>query len=275
MRNYPKVSIIIPTKNEEKNIVRCLKSIKKQNYPGKIEIIVVDNYSEDNTVKLARTCTGKVLTHGFERSAQRNFGAKKAYGGYLLFIDADMELKQGAISKCVSLMLDKSLITNNKSRIITLKERSRGSSFWGKALALEKNCYQDETILAGARFFKKSDFLALGGYDESLIAAEDWDLTERAKKIGLSILFTQNVLIYHHESKDSLLKLLKQDLHYIKNIALYAKKHPKKFSQQSSLSFRLTIFAKNWHKLFLHPILTLAFFLYKTLVWILWRYEKN
>ena len=44
----PLVSIIVTTKNEENNIVHCLKSIRSQNYP-RIEVIVVDNASADNT----------------------------------------------------------------------------------------------------------------------------------------------------------------------------------------------------------------------------------
>jgi len=54
------VSIIITTKNEEKNIENCLKSIKLQTYSN-IEIIVVDNNSSDQTKEISQKYTDKVL----------------------------------------------------------------------------------------------------------------------------------------------------------------------------------------------------------------------
>ncbi len=69
------VSVIVTTKNEEKNIANCLKSIKGQSYPQeKIQIIVVDNNSSDSTTKIAKRFTDKVYNKGPERSAQRNYG---------------------------------------------------------------------------------------------------------------------------------------------------------------------------------------------------------
>ena len=54
--NYPFVSAIVTAKNEEKNIERCLQSIKNQSYPqNKIEIIVVDNKSTDKTKEIVKT----------------------------------------------------------------------------------------------------------------------------------------------------------------------------------------------------------------------------
>jgi glycosyltransferase involved in cell wall biosynthesis len=79
----PLVSIIITTKNEEKNIGNCLESILRnielKDYRN-IEIIVVDNNSTDQTKEIARKYTKKVYKFGPERSAQRNLGAKKARG---------------------------------------------------------------------------------------------------------------------------------------------------------------------------------------------------
>ena len=100
MNSLPLVSIIITTKNEEKNIGRCLKSIKKQACPN-IEIIVVDNNSIDKTKQITKKYTKNVFNKGPERSAQRNFGAQKAKGKYLLFLDADMTLSPQLIKKAV------------------------------------------------------------------------------------------------------------------------------------------------------------------------------
>ena len=94
------LSVIINTKNEEKNIANCLHSIRRQNFnTGKMEIIVVDNNSTDQTKGIARQYTDKVFNLGPERSAQRNFGAHKAQGEILGFIDADMILSSRVIAE--------------------------------------------------------------------------------------------------------------------------------------------------------------------------------
>src|SRR5258708_34043759 len=96
------VSIIITTKNEESVILRLLTSIKKQNYEKK-EIILVDNNSLDKTIDIAKKNNVKIYTFGPERSAQRNFGAQKAKGEFLLFLDADMELTPNVLKDCVNI----------------------------------------------------------------------------------------------------------------------------------------------------------------------------
>jgi len=101
----PIVSVIITTRNEEKNIENCLKSIKEQTYPQEeIEIIVVDNNSTDRTKEIVARYTEnpsgngfafhgvKVYNFGPERSAQRNFGVQEAEGKYILYLDTDMIL---------------------------------------------------------------------------------------------------------------------------------------------------------------------------------------
>ena len=53
-RKYPPISVIIPTFNNEKTIGRTLNSIKKQHYPGEIEICVVDDKSRDKTLEILK-----------------------------------------------------------------------------------------------------------------------------------------------------------------------------------------------------------------------------
>ena len=64
----PTVSVIVTTKNEEQNIGACLESLLQQSMPP-LEMIVVDNYSEDKTQKIALEYGSKVFELGPERSA--------------------------------------------------------------------------------------------------------------------------------------------------------------------------------------------------------------
>jgi len=79
-------SAVVLTKNEEKNIKKCLQGLSWCN-----EILVIDDLSIDKTVKIARNLKAKVyskaLNNDFAR--QRNFGLKKAKNKWVIFIDAD------------------------------------------------------------------------------------------------------------------------------------------------------------------------------------------
>ncbi len=76
-------SVIVPTKNPAGTIEMCLRSIKEQTYPD-IEIIVVDNYSEDGMAEIAGKYGAEVLLKDSERSEARNYGADTSKGDYLV-----------------------------------------------------------------------------------------------------------------------------------------------------------------------------------------------
>ena len=86
----PVVSIIIRTFNEESWIWHCLKAIEKQSY-NKYEVIIVDNFSSDNTVKIARSFkfVKKILKiKKFIPGKAINYGCKSSKGKYLVFLSA-------------------------------------------------------------------------------------------------------------------------------------------------------------------------------------------
>ena len=95
---YPSVSIIIPTYNSEKIIISCLDGIVNQKYPKqKIEILVVDNQSQDNTSRICKSYGSRFFTVSGKPPQvcrQRNLGVKKALGEWLLIFDYDIGLKK-------------------------------------------------------------------------------------------------------------------------------------------------------------------------------------
>lgn len=84
-----KISAVVNTHNEERNIKRCLDSIKWAD-----EIVVVDMESTDKTVALANKYGAKTLTHRYTRYVEpaRNFAISKAKGDWILVLDADEEI---------------------------------------------------------------------------------------------------------------------------------------------------------------------------------------
>lgn len=228
------VSVIIPTKNEEKNIGNLLKSLTHQSFKN-FEIIVVDNHSQDRTLQIAKKFTKKVYLKGPERSAQRNFGLQKAKGRYVLFLDADMQPGKNILKEC----LEK--IQNKKIRGVLIDEESIGENFLSRVKNLEKKIYRGKSEIEAPRFFRKKDLLKIGGYDENLISGEDWDLTLRIR--GLGQFSKINSKIRHFENH-SFWQDISKKYYYAKNIRNYAQKHPEEFSRQSGFN-RILILFKN------------------------------
>jgi len=83
------VTAVVLTKNEEKNISRCLSSLSWCS-----DIVVIDDFSTDKTLEIVKKYNARVYVHALQKdfSAQRNFGLEKAKNDWVLFIDADEEI---------------------------------------------------------------------------------------------------------------------------------------------------------------------------------------
>ncbi len=85
------LSAVIITFNEERNIERCLRSLKGL----ADEIVVVDSLSKDRTAELCRSLGASVVEHAFEgHIEQKNFALDEANSPYVLSIDADEEVSK-------------------------------------------------------------------------------------------------------------------------------------------------------------------------------------
>ena len=134
-----KISTVINTYNEEKNIGRCLESIK--NFSE--EIIVVDMHSTDKTVKIAKKFKAKIFFHEYTRYVEpaRNFALSKATGDWILLLDADEELSQS---------LFKELIKIAKENTVDFVEIPRKNIIFNKWI-LHSRWWPDYLV----RFFKR------------------------------------------------------------------------------------------------------------------------
>ena len=138
-------SVIIITKNEEKNIEECIKTLE-----GYDEIIVVDDNSSDATAKIAKKLGAQVYEHSLEGdfAAQRNFGLQKAKGSWILFIDADermspqlkyeihsqindaMSIYSGFYIRRIDKMWGKTITHGESSQTKFLRLAKKGSGDW-------------------------------------------------------------------------------------------------------------------------------------------------
>ena len=92
-KNIPKISVVIPAYNEEAYIQETLIAIKRQICDFPYEIIVIDGQSSDNTVSISNKYAKVFLSPHKGRVFQLNYGALKATGELILFLDADTLIK--------------------------------------------------------------------------------------------------------------------------------------------------------------------------------------
>lgn len=256
MNKQELVSVIITSKNEGDVIGNLLGSITKQTYKN-IEVILIDNNSSDKTLDIARKYHKvKVYTFGPERSAQRNFGAQKAHGKYLLFLDADMELTSNVVASCVE-VAEKGGIAG-----VVIPEQSIATNFWGKIKAFERSFYNEsgDPIMDAARFFSKDVFFEVGGYDETITGPEDWDLSDTIRKKGYKVGRSKEK-IYHHEQTITLIGLFKKKFYYGLSADKYLRKQKVAVFSPKTVYFLRPTFYKSWKKLIKHPFFSLFLFL--------------
>ena len=254
------MSVIITTKNEEKNIENCLKSIRNQTYKN-IEVIVVDNNSTDKTKEIAKKYTDKVFNHGPERSAQRNFGAKMARGSYILYLDADMMLSSEVVESCVEMMEQCENLVG-----LYIPERIIGSGFWIKVRDFERSFYT-ATPIDAVRFIRRDVFWNIGGFDEDMTGPEDWDLDKKVRSAGK--VDVVDSYLYHNEGKFSFVDYIRKKLYYSRSFDKYIKKWGKNdpdIKKQFGYYYRLIgVFIENgkWKRLIRNPHLTFSMFLFR------------
>lgn len=196
------VSVVVTTRNEEKSIEDCLKSVKGQAYrQDDIEIIVVDNNSNDKTKEIAERYTDKVYNFGPERSSQRNFGARQATAKYILYLDADMMLSENVVEECVEKCEREGCIA------LYIPERIIGRGFCIRIRDFERSFY-NATCIDCVRFIRRNKFLEINGFDEDLTGPEDWDFDRRIKAVGRVDIIDSP--IYHNEGELRLNKYLEK-----------------------------------------------------------------
>lgn len=296
--NDPRVSVVVTTRNESRNIGNCLDSIQAQSYPAELlEILVVDNKSTDDTKTIARRYTGLVFDKGPERSAQRNYGFSKAAGELFLFLDADMILSAGVVARCVARMRSESLCA------LYIPEIVLGKGFFPAVRRFERSFY-DGTVIDCVRIFTREAFQAVGGFDETLTGPEDWDFDKLIRNhcpIGVLSEYDFDVLdayvstlpeagfverltgfekrsghevplLFHNEAAFDLWRYLTKKTYYGGSFAAYTAKWPADdpdIGRQLGMPYRFFgVFLESgrWRRLLTHPRLAFGMYFLRFLV---------
>lgn len=254
----PLVSVIVTTKNNHATLDACLHSIEQQRYQN-VELIVVDNHSDDDTCDIARRYTKHVYLGGPERSAQRNAAVRKANGKYVLIVDSDMVLDNDVVTACVQ----KTRINPDIEAII-IPEESFGEGFWARCKQLERSFYVGVDAIEAARFFDRSLYLQLGGYNEEMTGGEDWDLTNRFREVTL--IDRVAPYIFHNEGHPRFTRTARKMYYYAQHAAAYFAENPTDslLTDKSGPLARYKLFLSHPRKLLRQPLTAMGMLSLKT-----------
>jgi chlorobactene glucosyltransferase len=221
----PKISVIVPARNEEANIVRCLRHLLVQNYPD-YEIIVVNDRSSDRTSALiAETVQGakisvkevriRELPPGWTGKNHAMFiGAKAADSHWLLFTDADTTHKAWSLQTAMAITLER------KIDFLTLAPETESRSFWEKTVqplavgslalwfnAVRVNDPDSPFTLANGQYIliRREAYEKIGG-SESVKdeVIEDVELAKKMKSAGFCVRFLNGTALYSTRMYSSL-----------------------------------------------------------------------
>lgn len=180
------VSIVIPAFNEEKYIESVLQRVFSLDYPRDMyEVIVVDNGSTDDTVHIARKYTDKVYVHkGVKVGAVRNFGVLNAQGDYIAFLDSDCIPPEAWLMDAFKYM------DVNGCDVVGGTCLLRDDPSWVETSWVINQNPRDQvngSLMGGSILIKKSVFISVGGFDESMSAGEDSALGDRLIALGFVV----------------------------------------------------------------------------------------
>lgn len=216
--HYPGVSILIPAHNEEKTIIATLKSVTELNYPkDKVQILVLDNASEDKTGELTRRFIeqnpGSDIKYFFIKEAGKanamNFGLSKIDSKYFACLDADSYVHKDALKE----MMKKFENSGEDYKILTpvmkvgnpktLMQKIQRVEYIFAAMMAKLTGYMDSVYVAPGPFsvYKTKFIKKVGGFNKKSIV-EDQEIAYRVQRNNKKIAQCSNAFVYTNAPKN-------------------------------------------------------------------------
>ena len=265
-----KVSIVIPTRNEEKHIEKCINSILENDYPEK-EIIVVDGMSNDKTRKILKKYKEIKLIDNPDKITPiaLNIGIKNSSGDYVMIAGAHSTYSKNYISECVK-KLDENkcdiaggkVVTipgnNTKKALAISKVLSHPFGIGGAKYRInpQKEIYVD-TVAYG--IYKKEVFKKVGFFNPKLVRNQDIEMNLRIKNSGFKILLVPTAKSYYF-ARDNFKDLFKNNFQNGLWVILSTKYAKKAFSFRHLVPLFFVLFLISIIFVYQIPILKLIYF---------------
>jgi cellulose synthase/poly-beta-1,6-N-acetylglucosamine synthase-like glycosyltransferase len=206
---WPLISVCIPVKNGGKRLGRCLQSLRDLDYPkDRVEIIIADGRSTDDTVQVAKSFGSTVLDNPGEIVASgRNVAFSAARGSFIASTDDDCVVPRDWV-KCALSAFDAPEVAA-VGGISLLPEAApdwaraanyvfRLASKSGYSVQADHLAAGDSDDIPGCNAFYQSDaFRAVGLFDENLVTAEDVELHRRVRAMGMRLKTSPQLFVWH------------------------------------------------------------------------------
>jgi GT2 family glycosyltransferase len=205
----PRVSFVIPVRNDAARLQTCLRSILRNPHAAKqVQIVVVDNASTDDSAAVASRFGADVLTMDAGRVAElRNCGARHATGDVLAFVDADNEIAGGwlyAALECLRLP--------NVGAVGAMYQAPPDGTWvqrtYGHLRGGPRDQRDADWLGSGNLAMSRAAFDLVGGFDTSLETCEDVDFCHRLRAKGLSVVSDSRLKSVHHGDPETLWEVL-------------------------------------------------------------------
>lgn len=175
-------SVVIPALNEAELLPGLLSDLRRQR-DVQHEVIVADAGSSDGTQELCRRLGARVVDGGLPAEG-RNAGARVATGSVLVFLDADVRVKRDFLRSALTEMRERSLVAATcRARPLSNLSVDRVIHNFANAF-IRLNQSTDPHAPGYCILITREVFEAIGGFDETLMVAEDHDLVSRATAHG-------------------------------------------------------------------------------------------
>ena len=241
--NHPAVSVIIPAKNEEAVLGRCLESLSRMNTPrADFEVIVVDNGSTDRTREIAAASQPSLQIRLLEKpdayiSAVRNCGAAAARGALIAFLDADCLAPPTWLADATALSWDEEV-----GVVGSYYEIPPESSWVARAWYRDEHSQKHGPVSfvpGGDLLISRAAFLKVGGFDETIETNEDYEFCQRVLAAGLTVQAIPQLGVVHLGTPQTLLDFYRKQRWQGRNVLQVFMRNIRKLPNARAVFFAL------------------------------------
>ena len=221
--DWPGVSVVMPVLNEERHLEAAIRRVLDQHYPGQLEVIIATGPSSDRTREIAATLAAsdsriRVVDNPAARTpAALNLGIAAARHEIIVRVDGHGELTDGYIKRAVELLDETGAAnvggvmdaqgTTPFEEAVAVAYTTRLGLGGGAFHLADSPAAEAETVFLGV--FRKDALVGVGGFDESMHRAQDWELNYRLRTSGHKIWFSPELRVTYRP-RSTLRALVKQ-----------------------------------------------------------------
>lgn len=235
----PSIAVVIPTYNEEQFIGRCLRAVADVNYPvERLSVVVMDNFSDDNTKAIASTFAVKIVD--VPRStiaATRNTIGLHTRSDLIAFLDADCVVSREWLDVAAKHFDDSSVVAVGCYPSVIVGESSEFQVLMSRLYRrASRRPVSVDWLPSSNMIVRSSAFQKIGGFNERLETCEDSDLGYRLRRLG-TLLYDNGVEVYHLREPRDLGELFSKELWRARGNLYGFVSHGMSFSEVPSVLF--------------------------------------